>query len=77
MIVEIESCIVGKESRVSQKGNRYEVVTFMDGAKPITAMLGEKVSPDKVVLYKPCILTLDIDFGKYTHVTVLGVSVDE
>lgn len=71
MVVTIETVVVGKGSRVSQKGNQYNVVTFMDGADTINAMANASVNFDEVETLAPCELTLNVNLGRYMKVEVL------
>lgn len=63
MIVGLQSVVVGKESKVSKRGNAYEVITFMDGSTPVNAMVRCDVS--KMPVCQNLDLELKLTFSKY------------
>lgn len=70
MRVQIETLVIGKEDKVSkQTGKNYTVVSFMDGVKPLQAIVLCDVNTIQVGV--PQSLTVDINIGKYTKIEVL------
>lgn len=69
MRVEIETLVIGKENKVSkQTGKPYSVVSFMDGVRPLQAIL--LCDEKEVEVGVPQVLTIDINIGKYTKIEV-------
>lgn len=71
MVVTLDTVVVGKEEKVSQKGNKYGIACFMDGATPVRAMVKDLGLLSKIEEHEKAEVLLNIDF-KYTKVEVVA-----
>lgn len=76
MIIKMDAYVVGRGQKISGKtGNVYDVVTFMDGADPISIMVKNGVDLSFVEPMNKYCLTLDVNLGRYMKATITKVEV--
>lgn len=68
MNVIINSLVVGKESRTSNKGTPYTVVAFMDGVNKINALVDTACDVSNIPVGSFVDLDLEVNLGKYSNV---------
>lgn len=61
MVITLDTIIVGKEKKVSQKGNKYGIVSFMDGTNPIRAMIKDLNLYEKIISFEQAEIMLNVD----------------
>lgn len=73
MIGTIKTVYLGCAEKVSAKGNKYRVVSFLDDGQPVMAMLANECKDALPKSLQEVELTLQVDLGRYQSVSVIGI----
>ena len=73
MVAKFKTVFLGVETKVSSKGNEYDVVSFMDGGKPCSAVVNKDASLRYPQVLTECNIAVSVDLGRYTKVEVLSI----
>lgn len=73
MVAKFETVILGVADKVSERGNAYKLLSFMDEGRPVSAVVSSRFSGSLPSTLEKAVVTVRAELGRYQKVEVLDV----
>lgn len=78
MVAKFETVILGVADKVSERGNAYKLLSFMDEGRPVSAVVSAKYTGAVPSALEKAVVTVRAELGRYQKVEVLDIGrIDE